>query len=336
MKPNFQTTDPPSEKGSFIERIPDMTFGLKPFEYQEWLRDVKLHPEYGLIADPKWSDITLLFPFMVYEAKAQMRPGRWTNPADVAWEQGLHAALAYLGLQESLMRVPGRAEKDDRPLQSSRAERCDPRCFVLTSVGPQWTIYGVYPTSRRGQGFYTWSSPIRYGLAREAFKMWSGDVQSERSAWELLHQVDTIQQWARASYRDMIQHYLGSWHKAIKRDILFEWKTDKGGQQYRVPRQTDVSRRDSISIIPDLTMPFWAMAVDKRWSIELRGQAHDSFKNAYDNTEDGRELKKTWRHDWVCPHKDHECPNEVICFPRARDVDKYVEEWLAGPGQGWQ
>jgi len=307
-----------------------MTFGLKPLKSQNWLQDARLHPDYGLIADPKWDDMSLLFPFMVYEAKARENPASWSNLDNEAWEQGHNAGCIYLALQESLIRVPGSAEKINRPLQFPPFERCDPCCFVLTSVGATWTIYTISPTEDHEQTFYTWSRMDRYKLLKKSVKRWEGDVRNERSAWELLCVVDRIQQWATNSYRAMIQHYLKSWHDAVEKDILFEWKMGEDGQRYRLPREEDINSPGWSFRIPKLTMPFWAMAVTKEWREKLCNNAHKSFMKAY-NTEEGRELKKTWRQDRFCQHKD--VGSVHFCNPEDKD---FVKKWLAGPGRRWQ
>lgn len=119
MKQGFRSTDPPTEKGSFVKRFPDMTFDLAEAAFHEHIlsavQDTRLHPDYGLIADPKWDADTLsaLFPFMVYEAKPLDRTRRfggldsWSDPDEVAWKQVTPAARLYPSLQESLIRVPG-------------------------------------------------------------------------------------------------------------------------------------------------------------------------------------------------------------------------------------
>jgi hypothetical protein len=114
----------------------------------------------------------------------------------------------------------------------------------------------------------------------------------------------------------MIHHYLRSWHNAVKKDILFEWKMGEDGQRYRLPREEDINFGYTL-VKPELTMPFWAMAVGNKWRENIRIDAHKSFVEAYKNTEEGRELEKTWRHDM------------------SEDKD-FVKIWLAGPGQKWQ
>lgn len=276
--------------------------------------------------------MNLLFPFMIYEAKALAKPSVWSDPANEAWEQGDRAARMYLALKESLMRVPGRAEKIDRTLQHPPVERSDPRCFLLMSVGPQWTIYNIYPNEVHDKTFYTWSNRVR--SCGEWLKIWNGDVQSERSAWELLYQVDMIQQWARTSYRNMIWHYLRSWYDAAKKDILFEWKMDQDGQRFRQPRMEDINTKlAGVSLDLDLTMPFWAMAVGKEWRAKLKRDAHQSFREAYKHNEEGRELEKTWRQDRFCTHENVSWEHRLVCMPEDKE---FVKKWLAGPGQKWQ
>src|SRR6185436_6991636 len=80
------------DQSKLIRRIPDATFGLATFQpkhYQnavasydldaERLQALALHRNCGLLADPRWGDSNLVFPFAVYEAKgwnAQPREAR--------------------------------------------------------------------------------------------------------------------------------------------------------------------------------------------------------------------------------------------------------------------
>lgn len=73
-----------------------MTFGLALPELFNFLMDANIHSEYGLIGDPKWGDFKVMFPFMIYEAKAERHCDSWTQPGDDAWKQGARSARLYL------------------------------------------------------------------------------------------------------------------------------------------------------------------------------------------------------------------------------------------------
>jgi hypothetical protein len=317
-----------------------MTFGLAEAAFHERLisavRDTRLHPDYGLIADPKWDADTLsaLFPFMVYEAKPLGRTRRfgglnsWSDPDEVAWKQVTPAARLYLSLQESLIRVPGSAEKVQRPLQAQSPSQCEPRVFIVTSVGSHWTIYSLHPTNDHAETFYTWTDDIPLGSVR---KVWESHVNDERSAWELLYHVDEIQRWAKTAYRDMIRHYLSPWHAAVEKNILFEWRTGDDGQRFRRPRGLDHDKRDYLCIrrISVSSMPFWAMSVDETWRKALNRDAGCSFTMAYVFTEEGKELAKTWK----AKMNVTQIGRTTICSLEDED---FIQHWLAGPGRKWQ
>jgi hypothetical protein len=69
-------------KSTVAKRTPDATFGLATFSKsrnnpsvsadelsRERLEKLLLHRKCGLLADPKWGETDLVFPFAAYEAK---------------------------------------------------------------------------------------------------------------------------------------------------------------------------------------------------------------------------------------------------------------------------
>lgn len=130
----------------------------------------------------------------------------------------------------------------------------------------------------------------------------------------------------------MIRHYLSSWHAAIEKNILFEWKTGDDGQRYRRPRGLDHDKRDYLGLhrsISVSSMPFWAMSVDETWRKALNYEADWSFTRAYESTEEGKELAKTWKAKMNVTETG---PTRVY---NLEDKD-FIQHWLAGPGRKWQ
>lgn len=210
-------------KHPFLKRIPDMTFGLSTLPSHECVAEdpkqscgdpfcknaldmALLHPNYGLMADAKWGELDLIFPFMAYEAKAELpcNSNAWVPPAEEARKQAIRTGRIFLDMQETLMRVTGRAVNMGRPVQKDIT--VIPQVFLLTSSGPEWCLYVLRP------GEY-WEGPSRrptycYRDAvqnNEAAQVWKGDVTDERAAWELLYQVDKIHEWATTSHRGHVR-----------------------------------------------------------------------------------------------------------------------------------
>ena len=99
-----------------INRIPDATFGLSTFANsasdspvwvdelnRERLERLLLHPKCGLLADPKWGETDLVFPFAVHEAKG------WSGDCREDLRQACQGASCYLDMLDNLARKPGPA-----------------------------------------------------------------------------------------------------------------------------------------------------------------------------------------------------------------------------------
>lgn len=139
-------------KSSFVKRTPDATFGLATFtesdsELPQWtsellwerLEQLMLHPKYGLVTDPSRMDISLAFPFMVYEAKG------WSGDCRVARRQACSAAAYYLDMLDELARQPGPVGSP-RPYQTETSHNY--QVFALTSFGAYWHLLVGYRRPR--------------------------------------------------------------------------------------------------------------------------------------------------------------------------------------------
>ncbi len=135
-------------------RVPDATFGLatfRPGDYQtavasyaldaERLRALTLHRDCGLIADPRWGDANLVFPFAVYEAKG------WTGDPGDARRQACAAASVYLDMLDALARQPGKPGKVGTSAYQSTESR-NSQVFAITSFGAHWHIMVGYRRPR--------------------------------------------------------------------------------------------------------------------------------------------------------------------------------------------
>lgn len=127
-----------------MKRIPDATFGLSTYRRkgpkdpnqsvafrQDKLERLLLHRKCGLIADPKWGDTKLVFPWAAYEAKG------WNGDYREARRQACSAAARYLNMLDRLARRPG-PTKTTTSYQTPTSH--DYQVFAFTSFGAYWHI----------------------------------------------------------------------------------------------------------------------------------------------------------------------------------------------------
>jgi hypothetical protein len=135
-----------------IQRIPDATFGLTTFsEYEPdlsvcatelrrtRLEKLLLHRKCGLLADPKWGETDLVFPFAVYEAKG------WAGDYREARRQACLAGATYLDMLDDLARKPGPVGSV-KPYQTITSHYY--QVFALTSFGAHWHLLVGYRRPR--------------------------------------------------------------------------------------------------------------------------------------------------------------------------------------------
>jgi len=146
------------DRSKFIRRIPDATFGLATFQHKHYqnaiasyeldaerLQALALHRNSGLLADPRWGDSSLVFPFAVYEAKG------WKGDPREARHQACSAAVAYLDLLDALARLPGHEGKRDGAYQTVQSRSS--QVFALTSFGAHWHVMVGYRRPRLAREF---------------------------------------------------------------------------------------------------------------------------------------------------------------------------------------
>lgn len=154
---NFPQTDPVlctlTGKSTVIQRVPDATFGLTTFSDCEAdtsacadelrrtrLEKLLLHCKCGLLADPKWGEAALAFPFAVYEAKG------WSGDCRDARRQACIAGATYLDMLDDLARKPGPVGST-KPYQTVSSHHY--QGFVLTSFGAHWHLLIGYRRPRQ-------------------------------------------------------------------------------------------------------------------------------------------------------------------------------------------
>jgi hypothetical protein len=135
-----------------VQRTPDATFGLATFsEYEPdlsvcttelrrtRLEKLLLHNKCGLLADPKWGETDLVFPFAVYEAKG------WVGDCREARRQACLAGATYLDMLDDLARKPGPVNSV-KPYQTITSHHY--QVFALTSFGAHWHLLVGYRRPR--------------------------------------------------------------------------------------------------------------------------------------------------------------------------------------------
>lgn len=64
-------------------------------------------------------------------------------------------------------------------------------------------------------------------------KVWSGRINNERNAWELISLVDQIHQYAVTHFRSFVMQHLNEWHRYCAENYLFDWDSDDDGTRTR-------------------------------------------------------------------------------------------------------
>lgn len=140
-------------ESTVVNRIPDATFGLTTFSdtnrdspvqrdelRRERLEKLLLHPKCGLLSDPKWGELDLVFPFAVYEAKG------WSGDCREARRQACQGAACYLDMLDNLARTPGTVGSA-KVYQTKTSHQY--QVFALTSFGAHWHLLVGYQRPRQ-------------------------------------------------------------------------------------------------------------------------------------------------------------------------------------------
>src|ERR1700761_7565832 len=156
----YKTMDPTTMKESLQKRYPDITFVLStawdasvqhqvrhkagqtsceethieahPSLSRERIHKQLFHRRCGLIADPKWGSVDLVFPWAIFEAKKS------TVPLDEAEAQLHEGSSIYLGMMDDLTRDP----KDPNRYQDTGGK--GPQLFAFACSGRLLWIYTAF------------------------------------------------------------------------------------------------------------------------------------------------------------------------------------------------
>ena len=156
----YKITDPTTMKVSLRKRYPDITFGLAtlwdevvqhqikhkngeiscdldhteghPSLTKERIQKQLFHRRCGLIVDPRWGSVDLIFPWAIFEAKKS------TVPLHEALSQLYDGTSAYLGMLDDLARDPNAPDKY-QDIQGN-----GPQIFAFACSGSALWIYTAF------------------------------------------------------------------------------------------------------------------------------------------------------------------------------------------------
>ncbi|KJK63935.1 hypothetical protein P875_00064605 [Aspergillus parasiticus SU-1] len=325
----------------FVRRIPDATFGLatfKPADYPDYpdsldvwsldrdrLESLLLHRHCGLISDPHWGDVDLVFPFAVYEAKG------WSGDPREARRQACSAGAVYLDMLDNLAKKPGPAGGKGRPYQT--AQSCNSQVFALTSFGAHWHILVGYKRQRLER-----EHAGHEGLSESVYvfqRVWSGRVATKRKAWELLSLVDQIHSWGVTEHRDFVIQHLKAWHNFGR--MCYANDSKFLGEQWRADPLKERCEEYGEAMLPlpvaSLQLAGWVKNLTADAQDKLRHKAVFHFWEAY--RRDAAANKDNEPMQWRCIHEGcgpAESPGYPLttrlgqAFKELEDLDKWPNE----------
>lgn len=90
-------------------------------------------------------------------------------------------------------------------------------------------------------------------------KIWSGSIETERGAWELLMLVDQIHDWAVKTFRNFVIQHLKPWHRYCDANYLLDWDTDDPNSK----KPESKKRKREVHEDEDVKLPKWCGYVDE-------------------------------------------------------------------------
>src|ERR1700760_3247007 len=101
-------------------------------------------------------------------------------------------------------------------------------------------------------------------------RVWSGDVDIESNAFELLSLLDQIHLWSITAYRTFVIDHLRAWHAACEQNYYLEWDTiyDLGDNK---------KRARVLEAGTDLALPNWADYLSDPQKQKLQVRAKESL-----------------------------------------------------------
>jgi hypothetical protein len=157
------------------------------------------HPKCGLIVDPRWGEVDLVFPWGVYEAKKS------TKTVLDAEKQMFRAASVYLSMLDKLARKPTAIDE----YQDGASPHF--QIFGFISCAHLVKVYVIYD-------FYGEVVSILYSLSNSNAKItqfgesiWEGNMSKGTDAYELVFIFDQIKNYAVTTHRDFVLKHLEPW-----------------------------------------------------------------------------------------------------------------------------
>ncbi|KAF5676902.1 hypothetical protein FHETE_1964 [Fusarium heterosporum] len=161
------------------EDRPDRVYGLRVTERLSRLLQLVEDTKEGIKVSPFKSDgDPLVFPFLVIEAKSE-------KGSDSVSDTQVQTAFAIRELLSIQLQLTQAAEQDmDRD--------GGPLVWFLSYKGEQWRVSAAYVHDQNGKVYY------------RVVRLWTGSIDSQDCALQLLLILDYIVDWARDIYREGI------------------------------------------------------------------------------------------------------------------------------------
>ncbi|KAF1952880.1 hypothetical protein CC80DRAFT_596299 [Byssothecium circinans] len=224
----YRYTDPRTSTATIRKRYPDITFGLAtcwnaavqhqikerngeitcdhdhieshPSLTKERIFKQLFHRGCGLVVDPRWGAVDLIFPWAIFEAK------KTSEPLQDAERQLYEGASIYLGMLDDLARDPKSPDK----YQEGAAGK--PQLFGFASSGRILWIYTIFGWC----GDYI------------VEPLWQGLLDETEDALTALIIVDQLHEFAATTHRDFVVKHLEPWLQLAEEELESLCDDDSG------------------------------------------------------------------------------------------------------------
>lgn len=200
---------------------------------KERLKTQMNHPKCGLVVDPRWGKVDLVFPWGVYEAKKN------TKSVLDAEKQMFRAASVYLSMLDKLAREPTVPDE----YQGGTSPHF--QIFGFISSAYLVKVYVIYD-------FYGEVVSILYNLNNSSTKItqfgesiWEGNISEGTGAFESVFIFDQIKNYAITTHRDFVLRHVEPW-------ILHAETNPEFNKDGIYVKDVSISSSDAGNLAPDM------------------------------------------------------------------------------------
>ena len=119
-------------------------------------------------------------------------------------------------------------------------------------------------------------------------KIWSGSIETERGAWELLTLVDQIHDWAVETFRNFVIQHLKSWHSYCDANYLLDWDIDDPNSK----KPQSKKRKREVHEDEDVSLPKWCDYVDEPLRKKMLQREQESLTEMLGQEKEWRSIVK--------------------------------------------